>query len=344
MPMTSSSGMDPLASNGALGSGSAKGNVAKKQPDLGLDASLNGFKLFDDGSVWSKNVEKSAVDPNSDKMIAKIGEDKPLVAMFGSSGPNKLPYGIPFVVVSADAPKISINFSDPKASDAGPYPFPLNMPIEQSSQAHAIVLDRDDRRLYETLGTKVDGASYSATSGAVWELRAYSPRKSTQEAGDPSGLPVFPGLVRFEETTDVKGINHPLRITLSTIGKSFVLPATRSNGTSTDPDVPPMGTQLRLKKSFKISKFSASNQVILTALKKYGMIVSDSGTDLGISGTPDARWMDDDLAGLSKVTAKDFEVLKPPPPPKSKKKEKEEAVSKAQPTVSAVAPPAPSTP
>jgi hypothetical protein len=310
-----------MASSGSLGTGTLKGNIAKKQPDLGLDANLNGFKVFDDASIWNKDVEKSAVDPNSDKIIAKIGSTKPLTPMFGASGPNKLPFGIPYVVVSSDAPKIAVNFADSKASDPGPYPFPLQMPLETGEQLHAIAIDRDSQKLYETMGTKVDGATYDATSGTIWDLRTYTTRKPFQESADPSGLPVFPGLVRFDEVSDVKGINHPLRVTLATISKSFVLPATRSNGTATDADLPPMGTQLRLKKSFKISSFSPNNQVILTALKKYGMIVSGTGTDLGLSGTPDLHWMDSDLAGLKQVTAADFEVLKPPPAPKLTKKE-----------------------
>ncbi len=340
-------GFDPMAGNGSLGTGPAKGNIAKKQPDLGLDATLNGFKIFDDASIWNKNVEKTAVDPNSDKIIAKIGADKPLTPTFGAYGPNKVPFGIPYVVVSADAPKISVTFTDSKASDPGPYPFPLQMPIEAGDHAHAIVIDRDSQKLYESLGTKVDGATYDAISGTVWDLRTYTPRKSFQEAGDPSGLPVFPGLVRFDEVSDIKGINHPLRVTLATVSKNFVLPATRSSGTKTDADLPPMGTQLRLKKSFKISKFSPSNQVILTALKKYGMIVSDTGTDMGLSGTPDPHWMDSDLAGLKSVTAGDFEVLKPPAPPKLTKKEQAAAdaaaaaAATATPTVTTNPAPAP---
>jgi hypothetical protein len=346
--------MDPMAANGSLGTGPAKGNLTKKQPDLGLNANLNGFKIFDDASFWNKNVEKAAVDPNSDKIIAKIGKDKALTPTFGASGPNKTPFGIPYVVVSADAPKVSVTFSDDKASSPGPYPYPLQMPIETGGHAHAIVIDRDTQKLYETMGTKPDGANYDATSGAVWDLRTNMARKPTQEAADPSGLPVFPGLLRFEEAQDIKGINHPLRVTLATISKLSVLPATRSDGTGTDPDLPPMGTQFRLKKSFKITTFSPNNQAILTALKKYGMILSDTGTDFGLSGTPDAHWMDEDLANLKKVTVGDFEVLKPPPPPKGAKKEQaavagtttgKPAATPSVPTTAApVTPPAPSQP
>jgi hypothetical protein len=312
-PTMMGAGADPLSGgampNGSLGTGAAKGNVAKREPDLGVDATLNGFEPFDSRSAWNKKVDKAKVDPDSDKIIAKIGKDKPLVVQFGAAGKDEKPFGIPYTVVAGDAPRVAVAFTS-KDADAGPYPFPQMMPIEPGTAAHAIVIDRDGLKAYETSGTQVDGAGFKATSGAVWDLRSDNPRKTGVMSADPSGLPVFVGLVRYDEVNDAKEIDHALRITLSEVSKGYVAPATRSVGTSDDKDLPPMGIHLRLKKSFKeSSKYSPAVKVILAAMKKYGVIVSDTGATLGLSGTPDLHWNDKDLAALSDVKADDFEVV-----------------------------------
>jgi hypothetical protein len=311
-PAMMNSSSDPLTGgslpNGSLGSGATKGNAAKREPDLGVDASLNGFEPFDTRSSWNKSINKSGVDPDSDKIIEKIGKDKTLAVDFGAAGKDGKPFGIPFTVVSGDAPRVAITFSD-KDSDAGPYPFPQMMPIEPGDGAHAIVIDRDGLKAYETSGTKVDGSGYKATSGVVWDLRSDTPRKEGTMSAEGSGLPIFPGLVRYDEVNDQKEIDHALRITVATLGKGFVAPATRSVGTAEDKYFPVVGMHLRLKKSFNDSKMPASVKVITKAMKKYGLIVSDTGTDLGLSGTPDLHWNDKDLATLSEIKASDLEVL-----------------------------------
>lgn len=306
------SGGSAMAANGSLGSGAAKGSALKKQPDLGLDADLNGFQPFDSKSDWNKPVEKSDVDPNSDKIIAKIGKDKAVQVEFGaSSNKDNKPFGIPYTVVSGDAPRVTVAFTS-KDADPGPYPFPLMMPIEPDKDAHAIVIDRDGLKAYETSGTTVDGSGFKATSGAIWDLRRDTPRKPGVMSADASGLPIFPGLIRYDEVSDLKSIDHALRFTLSTLSKGYVAPATRSVGTSEDADLPPVGMRIRLKKSVDISKYPSSMKIILKAMKKYGMILSDAGPDLGISGTPDMHWDDKDLSTLTQLTAKDFEVVKMP--------------------------------
>ncbi|HWD40272.1 MAG TPA: hypothetical protein VG944_15595 [Fimbriimonas sp.] len=325
---------DMMMSSGSLGTGPARGSVAAKQPDLGQDAVLNGYKIFNNNDPYSKNVEKLGVDPNSDKILAKIGVDKTLALGFGAVGKDKdkKPFGIPYVVVSGDAPRVAVTFGQPKVSDAGPYPFPLQMQLETATDPHAIVIDRDGQKLYETSATAADGAGFKANVGAVWDLRSYSPRKPGQPSADSSGLPIFPGLLRYEEVNSQAStqpvapsqpglpqplpqqqqlpLDHALRFTLSTVSKGYVTPATASAGTSTDENLPPMGMVLRLKKSYDISKFPASAQVVLKALKKYGMILAEVGPDLTISGTPDPRWNDAEMSTLEKVKASDFEVIR----------------------------------
>jgi hypothetical protein len=348
-------GADALMSSGALGTGPAKGNVAKKQPDLGVDSSLNGFRPFDDTSLWNKTVDHSAVDPSSDAIIAKMGADKPLARDFGAADKEGKPYGIPYVVVSADAPRAAITFSDAKASDAGPYPFPSSIPIEATSDAHAIVIDRDAMKLYETSGTSPDGTGFKATSGAVFDLRVDTPRKAGMVSSDVSGLPVFPGLLRTDEVVGSTGIQHALRFTAAAVASTFTAPATgsvpaapnilsggpiaitTSPGTAgpaavpgtatptttatpaaTQTNLPPMGAHLRLKAKFDITKYPPTAQTILKALKKYGMILSNQGADVTLDGAADPKWADAELDSLSKVKLSDFEVIKieVPKPPK----------------------------
>ena len=354
-------GADALMSNGSLGTGPAKGNAAKKQPDLGVDPSLNGFVPFDSSSDWNKPVDHSKVDPNSDAYIAKMGADKTLARDFGAADKEGKPYGIPYVVVSADAPRATITFTNAKGSDAGPYPFPTSIPIEPGSGGHAIVIDRDAMKLYETSQTKPDGVGFDAESGAVFDLRADSPRKPGMVSADVSGLPIFPGLLRTDEVYNASvGIQHALRFTAAKVAPTFVAPATGSvapaagstataaaSGAHQVPDagpaaaattpapaagstpaaatadstanLPPMGLHLRLKANFDITKYPPSAQVILKALKKYGMILSNQGADMTLDGTPDGKWNDPELDTLGKVKISDFEVVKieTPKPPKA---------------------------
>jgi hypothetical protein len=295
--------------NGSLGTGASKGNAARKQPDLGVDASLNGLALFDQKSDWNKSIDKAPVDPDSDKIIEKIGKDQPLVLGFGASGKDGKPFGIPYTVVSGDAPRAAITFTY-KDADPGPYPFPLMMPIEPGAGGHAIVVDRDGLKAYEASGVTADGPGFKATSGAVWDLRDSTLRKAGEMSADASGLPVLPGLIRYDEVNDQREIAHALRFTAATLAKGYVAPATRSVGTKVEQYLPPAGMRVRLKKSFDDSKYPTLDKVILKAMKKYGMILADAGTNWGVSGTPDMHWNDKDLASLAQLKGSDFEVVK----------------------------------
>jgi len=199
-------------------------------------------------------------------------------------------------------------------SDPGPMPVPANAPIEGypnpgNGDRHVLVLDNANCWLYELYSSypQSDG-SWNADSAAVWDLTADEQRPYTWTSADAAGLPIFPGLVRYDEVA-AGAIHHALRFTLQSSRAAFTPPATHWASNSTNPNAAPMGMRLRLKSNFDVSGFSATNQVILTALKKYGMIMADNGSSMYISGAPNNNWDNNDLHGLGNVTASDFEVV-----------------------------------
>src|SRR5262249_5694259 len=198
-------------------------------------------------------------------------------------------------------------------SDPGPMPIPPDALIEGYPQPgngdrHVLVLEKDGCWLYELFGARIKNGVWSADSSAIWDMTADRRRPYTWTAADAAGLPIFPGLARYDEVAAGE-IRHALRFTVPVTREAFVLPATHWASSVTDPDAPPMGTRLRLKASFDISGFSPSAQVILTALKKYGMILADNGSGIFISGTPDDRWSQSELDELKTIVASSFEVV-----------------------------------
>jgi hypothetical protein len=198
-------------------------------------------------------------------------------------------------------------------SDPGPMPIPVTAEIEGypapgSGDRHVLVLDNNNCWLYELYNSYPNAASWNADSAAVWDLTADEQRPYTWTSADAAGLPIFPGLARYDEVASGQ-INHALRFTLQSSRAAFVPPASHWAANSSNANAAPMGMRLRLKASFDISSFSAANQVILTALKKYGMIMADNGSSMYISGAPDERWSNDDLGALKSVPASAFEVL-----------------------------------
>ncbi len=287
-----------------------------KKPDLGPCASLNGLRVLPDDNAWNRDVSKEPVDPNSDVLIASIGANKPLHPDFGTKWKGQ-PMGIPYIVVDGKQPKVEVKFTDyGDESDAGPYPIPPNAPIEGGPDAdgdrHVLVLDRDAMKLYELWRAfPVDnGKSWKAGSAAVWDLKTGVPRPKGWTSADAAGLAVFPGLVRYDEVIEQKAVRHALRFTITKSRRGYVDPATHFASRSNDPKLPPMGMRVRLKANVDISKYPASAQVILAALKTYGMIVADNGGDWFVSGSPDPRWKDEELETLKKIRGKDFEVVK----------------------------------
>jgi hypothetical protein len=286
-------------------------------PELGINASLRGKPVLPADDAWNRDISGAPVDPHSDAIIDSIGKSKPLHPDFGTTWQGN-PNGIPYIVVSGNQPKTRVTFTDyADESDPGPYPIPANAPVEGGFQSdgdrHLIVLDRDHWLLYEMWhAAPVDGGkTWKAANGAVFDLNRKTPqRPAGWTSADAAGLPIFPGLVRYDEVTGARCIAHALRFTVSKSRRAFIPPATHFASRSTDTSLPPMGMRVRLKAGFDISGFPDSVKVILIALKKYGMIVADNGGDWFLSGAPDPRWSDDELHTLSRVKGADFEVVR----------------------------------
>ena len=281
---------------------------------LGQSASLNGFVPFPADNLWNQDISSAAVDPNSSAIINFIGSGIGLHPDFGSGLYNGSSIGIPYLIVGSQQGPVPIVFTAyGDESDPGPMPIPVSALIEGypapgSGDRHVLVLDNNNCWLYELYSSYPNAASWNAASAAVWDLTADEQRPYTWTSADAAGLPIFPGLARYDEVAAGQ-INHALRFTLQSSRAAFVPPASHWAANSSNALAAPMGMRLRLKASFDISSFSAANQVILTALKKYGMIMADNGSSMYISGAPDDNWDNNDLHNLGSVTAADFEVV-----------------------------------
>jgi hypothetical protein len=301
------------ASLGTGGTGGSGGtgtqNLACNVMSPGQGASLNGFVPFTGGSAWNTNISSAPVDPNSGTIISNWVGSVNVHPDFGSD-PT---YGIPYVVVDGSQSLVNINlqaYGD--ESDPGPMPVPANAPIEGGSSSmgdrHVLVLDSGNCFLYELYNsTPSSDGSWSADSTAVWDLLGDEQRPYTWTSADAAGLPIFPGLVRYDEVASGK-IQHAFRFTLPQTSAAFTPPASHDAATSSDPAPPPMGMRLRLKSSYNISGFDPSMQVILTAMQKYGLILADNGSALYVTGASDSRW-GSDLDSLKSVPASAFEVV-----------------------------------
>jgi len=289
---------------------------AARQPDLGPNASLHGKLVLPKDDAWNRDISTSPVDPQSDAIIASIGKGKPLHPDFGTTWQGN-PNGIPYIVVSGTQAKVPVTFTDyGDESDPGPYPIPPDAPVEgglkSDGDRHVLVLDRDHWLLYEMWRVfPVDGKSWKSANGAIFDLNKKTPQRHVGwTSADAAGLPIFPGLVRYDEVMEGGAINHALRFTVKKSRHAYVPPATHMASNSANASLPPMGMRVRLKANFDISGFPAPAKVILTALKKYGMIVADNGGDWFLSGAPDPRWNDDELRTMGRIKGSDFEVIR----------------------------------
>jgi hypothetical protein len=307
-PGTSSSSVINFQVTGSTQSSSCSGM------STGEGASLNGFLPFPSDNLWNKDISASPVDPNSTAIINFIGSSVGLHADFGAGQYNNSTIGIPYSVVGASQPLIPVNFTAYGAeSDAGPMPIPLTAPIEGypnpgTGDRHVLVLDNSNCYLYELYSAYPQSDRWNADSAAIWDLLANEQRPYTWTSADAAGLPIFPGLIRYDEVAAGQ-IKHAIRFTVQHSSAGMTPPASHWASNSSDPHAPPMGMRVRLKSSFNVSSFSAANQVILNAMKKYGLIVADNGSSMYISGAPDDRWSNDDLHNLGSVTASNFEVV-----------------------------------
>jgi len=277
----------------------------------GQIASLGGFVPFTGNSLWNTDISSAPVDSNSANIISNWVGSVNVHPDFGTD-PT---YGIPYVVVNGSQDLVKINFGAyGDESDPGPMPVPANAPVEggsgSSGDRHVLVLDNSNCFLYEMYNSSVNGdGSWNADSTAVWDMlgSGNAQRPYTWTSADAAGLAIFPGLVRYDEVASGK-IQHAFRFTLPRTRAAFTPPASHWAANSSDPSAPPMGMRLRLKASYDISGFSASMQVILAAMKKYGLILADNGSALYITGASDNRW-GSDLESLKTVPASAFEVV-----------------------------------
>jgi hypothetical protein len=320
-PGSSTSGSQTfmVTSSGGGGGGGGGGtpSLVCSVMSAGQGGSLNGFVPFPADNLWNEDISAAPVDPNSAALIGFIGASIGVHPDFGAGQFAGSIIGIPYIVVDSTQGPVSINLTDfSDESDPGPMPIPVTALIEgdpnPSGDQHVLVLDNSNCFLYELYNASPSATSWSAASTAVWDLTADEQRPYTWTSADAAGLPIFPGLARYDEVAAGQ-INHALRFTLRSSRAAFVPPASHWAANSTNANAAPMGMRMRLKASFDSSGFSAANQVILAALKKYGMIMADNGSSMYISGAPDDRWNNDDLHNLGSVAASDFDVIQTSP-------------------------------
>jgi hypothetical protein len=267
---------------------------------------LGGCPVFPATNPWNQDVSNARVNPRSNAYIASIGRNAThLHADFGGGGA----YGIPFRVVPRAQRRVPIRITDyPDESDRGPYPVPLNAPVEQGSDRHVLTLQSGTCKLFELYNARRSGAGWAASQGSIFDLRSNRLRPEGWTSADAAGLPILPGLARYDEVRR-GAIHHALRFTVQETQKGYIHPATHFASSSTDPNLPPMGLRLRLKRSYPLARFRGQSRVILVALKRYGMFVADNGSSFFITGASDRRWNDEDLNQLKTVPGSAFEAL-----------------------------------
>jgi hypothetical protein len=277
-----------------------------------LKTKFGDVEIFPHDNPWNQDVSKLPVHPKSREYLESVGLDKNLHPDFGTVW-NGAPNGIPFVVVNGDQPKVPVKFEYPDESDPGPYPIPSDAPIEGGPKSdgdrHILVIDATNKKLYESFSTYPDSKGWRAGSGAIFDLSSNRLRPAGWTSADAAGLPIFPGLVRYDEVVEQKEIRHALRFTVRKTQRGYIAPATHWASRSKDRNLPPMGLRVRLRADYDTSKFPSEAQVILKCLKTYGMLLADNGGDWFISGAPDSRWNDEAIRTLKRVKGRDLEAV-----------------------------------
>ena len=271
-------------------------------------------RLFPNSNPWNQRVDHLPVAGRSAAIVRSIGLNTGLHPDFGSGTYAGGPIGIPYTTVPGDQKKVSVKFGYAGESDRGPYPIPKNVPIEggraSRGDRHALIVDREHCKLYElyALYPPSGGHGWRAGSGAIWSLNSNHVRPAGWTSADAAGLPILPGLARYEDLKQ-GGIDHALRFTVQHTRRAYIYPARHFASDLTSPNLPAMGQRLRLKASYDISHFPKQARAVLRALKLYGMIVADNGSDWYISGAPNTHWNNDDLHTLGQVPGREFQVV-----------------------------------
>jgi hypothetical protein len=270
--------------------------------------------VFPKNNPWNQRVDKLPAASNSDAIVSAIGPGDRMHADFGSGKYDGGPIGIPFTTVGRGQKRVRVSFQYADESDRGRYPIPRNAPIEGGRNAdgdrHVLVVDKARCKLYELYAARPvnGGASWRAGSGAIFDLRSNKLRPAGWTSADAAGLPILPGLARFDEVKR-GSINHALRFTVERTRRAYVYPARHFASNETGRNLPPMGLRMRLKKGYDISRFPRQSRIVLKALKRYGMILADNGSNWYVSGAPNKGWDNDDLHSLGGVPGRAFEVV-----------------------------------
>ena len=304
--------VEPAGSQDALTSAPKTGSPFLKTPH-------GDVAIFPADNAWNRDISKLKIHDKSQMWLQSVGLEKPLHPDFGTVW-NGVPNGIPFVAVPPDQPKVAVQFEYADESDAGPYPIPANPPIEGGPNApadadrHVLMIDAKNKKLYELYQVNpLPGGQWKAGSGAIFDLNSNKPRPAGWTSADAAGLPVFPGLVRYDEIVERGELRHALRFTVKKTQRAYVQPATHFASRSSDTNLPPMGMRVRLRADFDTSQFPKPAQVILKGLKSHGMLLADNGGDWFVSGSPDLRWDDGAISTLKRVKVRDFEVVETGP-------------------------------
>ncbi len=307
--------MRRLAWSLALGVAVACGFATEEPGSTGEAPLLPSRRVFPADNPWNRSIAADPVDPKSDSLIARCGGSASVHPDFGTTY-GGAPWGIPFTTVSGAQQRVPVTFDYDDESDPGPYPIPRNAAVEGGSSAggdrHVLVVDVDNWMLYELFDAHPvnGGASWTAGSGAVFDLASNTLRHDGWTSADAAGLPIFPGLVRYDEVVTQGVVTHAVRFTCPVTRRAYVPPARHFASTHADSMLPPMGMRVRLKAGVNISGFPADVQVILTGLKTYGMLLADNGGAFFVSGAPDPRWNDAHINTMKQLHGTDFEVVK----------------------------------
>ena len=298
---------------GGRGNGSSGGSGNGSQAGAGGGTGGGDCSVFPAQSAWNRDVSNLPVHDHSAEYVASIGEEATMHPDFGTVW-DGAPIGIPYVLVGADTPAVDIDYSAyGRESDPGPFPIPLDAPIEGGPDAdgdrHVIAVDTDACMLYELYAAHPTEQGWRAASGAAFDLTRIDDHPEGCTSADAAGLPIYPGLVRYDEVVEQGKIEHALRFTVERSQRAYVYPARHYASDDDDPTLPPMGLRFRMKSTFDCSSFSSEAQVVCAALKRYGMILADNGSNWYLSGAPDPRWDDDALGDLKTVPGSAFEVV-----------------------------------
>jgi len=273
-------------------------------PTPGPPPSLSSCPIFPASNVWNRRVDGLPVAANSDAMVAAIGGGAGLHPDFSDGGW----YGIPFNVVGSGTPRSTVTFQYAEESDHVGYPIPADPAIEGGSDRHILMVETNECSLYELFAADGSGGAWSAGSGATWDLSSNALRPETWTSADAAGLPIFPGLVRYQEVAAGE-IRHAIRFTAPQTCNGYIYPARHEAGSGSCSVNPPMGLRVRLKAGVDISGFGPQSRIVLVALQRYGMLLADNGSAWYITGAPHNGWDDDGLHDLGRITGADFEVV-----------------------------------